>query len=92
MFQVFQLFQKYIAVVSYGCYKSISGDVAQVANVASVFRGILQALDQNVSSVSEVRFKHFYLDTAYVSHLCCKILFEMFQLFQSYVAISVFML
>jgi hypothetical protein len=30
----------------------------------------------------------FYLDVAYVSHICCK---SMFHLFQSYVAASVFM-
>jgi hypothetical protein len=29
---------------------------------------------------------------AHVSHICCKSMFKMFQLFQSYVAISVFML
>jgi hypothetical protein len=34
----------------------------------------------------------FYLDIGYVSHLCCKNLFEIFWMFQSYVAISVFML
>ena len=33
-----------------------------------------------------------YLDVAYVSHICCKSMFEMFQLFQSYVVISVFIL
>ena len=34
----------------------------------------------------------FDLDVAYVSHICCKSMFKTFQLFQSYVAISVFML
>jgi hypothetical protein len=34
----------------------------------------------------------FCLDVAYVSHICCKSMFEMFQLFQSYVAITIFML
>jgi hypothetical protein len=34
----------------------------------------------------------FYLNVAYVSHICCKSMFEMFHLFQSYVTISVFML
>jgi hypothetical protein len=32
------------------------------------------------------------LNVAYVLHMSCKSMFEMFQLFQSYVAISVFML
>jgi hypothetical protein len=33
--------------------------------------------------------KHFDLDVVYVSHICCK---GMFQMFQSYFATSVFML
>jgi hypothetical protein len=50
-------------------------DVAKVdrdvAYVASVFRGMLQAFVQNVSSVSNVCCKHFDLDVAYVSHIYC---------------------
>ena len=54
---------------------------------------ILQALVPNVSfAFLDVRCKCTYLDVAYVSRICCKSMFEMFQLFQSYVAISVFML
>jgi hypothetical protein len=34
----------------------------------------------------------FNLDVAYVSHICCKSMFQMFQLFHSYVVVSVFML
>jgi hypothetical protein len=56
------------------------------------FRGVLQAFIQNISSVLVVCCKHFYLDVAYVSRICCKSMFEIFQLFQSYVAISVLML
>ena len=41
---------------------------------------------------SDVCCKCAYLDAAYVSHICCKSMFEIFQPFQSYVAISIFML
>jgi hypothetical protein len=34
----------------------------------------------------------FYLDVAYVSHTCCKFMFQMFYLFQMYVAFECFML
>ena len=54
---------------------------------------MLEASIPNVSSTfSDVRCKCAYLDVAYVSHICCKSMYEMFQLCQSYVAISVFML
>jgi hypothetical protein len=57
------------------------------------FRRMLQASVSNVSSAfSDVCCKCTYLDVAYVSHICCKSIFEMFQLFQSYVAINIFML
>ena len=63
-------------------------DVAKVdRDVASVSE---EAFVQNVSSVSDVCCKRFYLDIAHVSHICCKSMFEMFQLFHSYVAVSVF--
>jgi hypothetical protein len=42
--------------------------------------------------VLDVCCKRFDLDVAYVSHICCKSMFEMFQPFQSYVEIRVFML
>ena len=77
MFQMFQLFQM---------------------NVASVFIWMLHIharskhMFQVFSGVSYVCLRVFHLDVAYVSHICCKSMFEMFQLFQSYVAISVFML
>jgi hypothetical protein len=45
------------------------------------FKGMLQVFVQNVSSVSDVRYKLFYVDVAYVSHICCKSMFEIFQLF-----------
>jgi hypothetical protein len=51
------------------------------------FRYMLQAFVQNVLFVSDICCERFYLDIAYVSHLCYKSLFEMFHIFQSYVAI-----
>jgi hypothetical protein len=54
---------------------------------------MLQASIPNVSSAfSDICCECAYLDVAYVSHICCKSIFDMFQLFQSYVVISVFML
>ena len=54
------------------------------------FRSVLQEFVQNDSSVFQTYVASMYdLDDAYVSHICCKSMFEMFQ---SYVAISVFML
>jgi hypothetical protein len=58
-----------------GMLQVFNMDVAKVdrdvAYVASVFRGMLQAFVQNVSSVSNVCCKHFDLDVAYVSHIYC---------------------
>jgi hypothetical protein len=54
---------------------------------------MLQASVLNVSSAFlDICCKCAYLEFAYVSHICCKSMFEIFQLFQSYVAIGVFML
>ena len=62
MFQVFQIFQKYVASVSYGCCKSRLG----YCICCKCFRGILQAFVQSVSSVSDVCCKRFDLDVAYI--------------------------
>jgi hypothetical protein len=75
------MFERYIASVSYGYCKSSLGCCICYKRLFKMFHLFL-----------DVCCKHFYLDIAYVSHLCCKGLFEMFQLFQSYVEISVFML
>jgi hypothetical protein len=62
---------------------------------------MLQVFQRHVGSVSNVCSKCFCsrpmlkcsdLDVAYVSHICCNNMFRMFQLFESYVAVSVFML
>jgi hypothetical protein len=54
---------------------------------------MLQAFILNVSSIFlDVCYKCAYSDVAYVSHICCKSMFEMFERFQSYITISVFRL
>jgi hypothetical protein len=47
MFQVFQIFQRYVASVSDGCCKSRSG----CCTCCNVYIGMLQALVPNVSSI-----------------------------------------
>jgi hypothetical protein len=47
---------------------------------------------QSVSSVLDVCCKRFDLDVAYVSHIYYKSMFQIFHLFYSYVAVSIFML
>ena len=64
-------------------------------DVAKVDRNVAYAA-KCAASVSDACFKHlfkvfhlfqmyvpsvFYLDVVYVSHICCKSMFEMFQLF-----------
>jgi hypothetical protein len=53
---------------------------------------MLQAFVQSVSSISDICCKRFDLDVVYVSYICCKSMFQMFQQFHSYVAVSVFIL
>jgi hypothetical protein len=52
---------------------------------------MLQVYVLNVSPVSDLCCKCFYLDVAYVLDICCKHLFKMFHLFQTYIT-SVFIL
>ena len=82
------MFQMYVKSVSYGCCKSRLG----CCICCKYFRGTLQAFVQSVLSVLDVCCKYFDLDVAYVSHICCKSMFQIFQLFHSYVAVSIFML
>jgi hypothetical protein len=78
MFQVFQMFSDMLQVFHM--------DVAEVErDVAKCSGGILQVFQRHVTSI-------FYMEVTYVLHICCKSMSEMFQLFQSYAAISVFML
>jgi hypothetical protein len=75
---------------------SICLNISDVLEVCcKYFRGMLQVFHrfvQNVSSVPDVCCKRSDLDVAYISHICCNDMFQMFKLFQSYVAVSVFML
>ena len=63
----------------------VDRDIAYVAIVSEAyckcFKDILQAFVQNVSSVSDICWKRFYLDAAHISHICCKSMFKIFQLF-----------
>ena len=74
----------------------VDRDIAYVASVfeacCKCFRGMLQAFVQNVLSVSDVCCKYFLSECYTCFTHCCKSMLEMFQLFWSYVAISVFML
>jgi hypothetical protein len=88
MFQVFPMFQRYVASISYRYYKSRSG----CCICCKCFIGMSQAFVQSVSSVSDACYKHFDLDVSYVPHIYCKSMFQMFQLFHSYIAVSIFML
>jgi hypothetical protein len=80
VFQMFQLFQTYVASVLFGYCICCSG-----------YRCMLQVCVPNVSSVLDLccYLQVFYLDVAYVSDIYCKCVFKMFHLFQTYVA-SVF--
>jgi hypothetical protein len=90
MFQVFQLFQRYVARVSYGCCKSRLG-CCICCNGCTL---MLQIFVPNVSSVfSDVCCKCVYLDVAYVSHIYFRCFIWMlrtccngFQVFQTYVS------
>jgi hypothetical protein len=68
-------------------------DVAKVdRGCCKCYRNMLQKFVQNVSSVSDICCKCFDLDVAYVSHICCNGMFQMFHMFRSSVAASIFML
>jgi hypothetical protein len=69
-------------------------DVAKVdSDVSYVAMAIymLQASVQNVSSVSNVCCRWCFIWMLHVSHIFYKCVFQMLQLFQTYVASSVFM-
>jgi hypothetical protein len=51
-----------------------------------------KAFVQNVSSVSRCMLQSFFIWILHMfSHICCNSILQMFQLFQSYVAVSVFL-
>jgi hypothetical protein len=89
---MFRVFQRYVATVSYRCcksrsrrYKSRSGCCTYCNSYARMF----QMYVLNVSSLSDVCYKCFYLDVASVSlyiHACCNRMFQVFQVFGTSVA------
>jgi hypothetical protein len=83
MFQVFQSFQRYVIVVSYGCWKSRSVDVTHVAYVVSVLEACCKCLFKIFHLFSDVccyRFLSgcciyvatYVLNVSAVSVLCCR--------------------
>jgi hypothetical protein len=76
-----QLFHMYVAKVDRRCCKCFRGTLR-----------VFQRFVQNISSVLDICCKRSDLDVAYISHICCNYMFQMFQLFQFYVAVSVFIL
>jgi hypothetical protein len=58
----------------------------------TVFQGHVISIRSKYFIYFRYMLQAFHLDIGYVKHICCKSMFEMFQLFQSYVAISVFIL
>jgi hypothetical protein len=50
---------------------------------------MLEEFIQNVSSVLDICFKRFDMDVAYVLHICCNNMFQIFHMFQSSVATNV---
>jgi hypothetical protein len=82
MFKMFHLFYMYVANVSSRCVAKVDLDVAYVCN------------GYNVSSVSYLRCKCFiWMLEKYIwmlhmramaIHVCCKCMFQMFHLFQTY--------
>ena len=68
MFQVFQMFQRYVSSVSYGCCKSRSG----YHICCNGCTRMLQAYVPNVSSIFRRCCNCVYLDAAYVLDIYCK--------------------
>ena len=85
MFQVyvtiFHLLQTYVA--------KIDQDIAYVASISEAFYKRLFKIFQ---LFSDVYLQVFFIWSLHMFHTCCKSMFQWFQLFQCYVAVSVFML
>jgi hypothetical protein len=79
MFQVFYMFQRYVASVLYGCYKS-KLRCCIYCNCYTRAR-ILQAYVPNVSCVFRRMLQVCLLDVAYVSHIYCKFFIWMLHMF-----------
>jgi hypothetical protein len=73
MFQVFQTFQRYIPIVSYGCCKSRSGDVEYVASVLETCRNSLFKMFHVFQTyVASVLIWMLYMFHTYVATVCSK--------------------
>jgi hypothetical protein len=82
IFQVFQSFQMYVAVVSYGCCKNRLG----MLHMLQVFQKHVVSICSKCS-ISRCRLQSFFIRLLHMfSHICCNSMFQIFQLFQSYVA------
>jgi hypothetical protein len=82
---IFQVFQRYVASVAYGYWKSRSG----CCTCYNSYTRMLQAFVQSVSSIFQtyhVCCKCFIWVLHMFSHKCCKRLFEMFHSFHMHVA------
>jgi capsule polysaccharide modification protein KpsS len=71
MLHILQVFQRYVAIISYECCKS-----------RSVMLHILQVFQRHVASVLEMLFKMFHLSQTYVA----SVLIWMLYMFYTYVA------
>jgi hypothetical protein len=88
MFEVFQMFQRYVASVSYGCCKSRS----ECCIYCKVFHMYVASVYSKCFICFRCILQVFYLDVAYIAvaiHICCKHMFQIFHLLQSYVVASV---
>jgi hypothetical protein len=65
-------------------------NVAYVLHICFKYFSCLGLMLQQVFSFCKLQV--FYLNIVYVSHICCNNMFQIFQLFESYVAVSVFIL
>jgi hypothetical protein len=68
--------------------------LAFLSGCCTCFTHMLQEYVRNVSAISVLycKLQMFYLDVAYVSHICCTYMSQMFHLLQTYVAFKCFML
>jgi hypothetical protein len=87
MLQVLQMFQRYIARVLYRCCKSRS----RCCTCCNGYTRMIQVYVRNVLYVSDVCCKCFicmlqkYIWMLHI-HACCKRMFQVFQVFHTYVA------
>jgi hypothetical protein len=85
MFQLFQIFQRYVASISYECCKSRSG-CCTCYICCKCFRWILQVYCSKCFSHFRRMLHVFYQGVAHVSHICCKCFIRMLHMFHTYIA------